>query len=103
MPGVDYGDTPGMSEVGWKVRIGRDEMLVRRRYELLGIGNDMLIALWFITGSVLFFHTDTATAGTWMFLLGSIELAIRPCLRLARHLHLRRFGPAVPHESAQEF
>lgn len=92
-----------MREIGWKVRIGHDELVVRRRYELLGIGNDMLIALWFIVGSVLFFHADTATSGTWMFLLGSIELAIRPALRLARHLHLRRFGPAAPHESAQEF
>ncbi|MCX2729066.1 YrhK family protein [Saccharopolyspora sp. NFXS83] len=92
-----------MGEIGWKVRIGHDELVVRRRYELLGIGNDMLVALWFIAGSVLFFHDYTATAGTWMFLLGSIELAIRPALRLSRHLHLRRFGPAVPHESSQEF
>jgi hypothetical protein len=84
-------------------RIGHGELLLRRRYEVASIVNDMLIAAWFIVGSVLFFSERTATAGTWMFLLGSIELAIRPAIRLIRHVHLRRTQVSGPRESDQDF
>ena len=69
---------------------GHDELVIRRRYEVASILNDLLVAAWFVVGSVLFFSDATATAGTWCFLFGSIELAVRPALRLARHLHLQR-------------
>ncbi|MCI2423813.1 YrhK family protein [Saccharopolyspora sp. K220] len=87
----------------WVLRIGREELLVRKRYEVISIVNDFLIALWFIGGSLLFFHPATVTTGTWLFLLGSCELAIRPVIRLSRHLHLRRFQPVGPKDSAQDF
>ncbi len=76
------------------LRIGDEELVIRRRYEVLSIINDLLIAVWFIAGSVLFFWESTATAGTWLFLAGSIELAIRPVIRFSRHLHLRRLQTA---------
>ncbi|WP_235878581.1 YrhK family protein [Saccharopolyspora karakumensis] len=41
--------------------------------------------------------------GTWMFLLGSIELAIRPTIRMIRHVHLRRLHHATGRESDQDF
>lgn len=87
------------------LRIGREELLIRSRYEVLSIGNDILIALWFIVGSVLFFSESTTTAGTWLFLLGSIELAIRPVIRLGRRMHLQRLRPAgrQPYESSRDF
>jgi hypothetical protein len=75
-----------------KLDIGRDELVIRRRYEALSIGNDVLIALWFLVGSILFFWETTATAATWCFLLGSIEFLIRPAIRLARLVHIRRIG-----------
>ncbi|GAB3283342.1 YrhK family protein [Parasphingorhabdus pacifica] len=84
----------------WVLRMGPEELVIRRRYELLSITNDFLIALWFIVGSVLFFSPSTATFGTWLFLLGSIELAVRPIIRLARRLHLQRRRPS---ESSQDF
>lgn len=77
------------------LHIGNQELLVRRRYETLSIANDILIALWFTAGSVLFFWESTSTLGTWLFLGGSIELMIRPMIRLSRHLHLRRFPSSV--------
>lgn len=88
------------SSAPWVLRLGRDELVVRQRYETLSIVNDFLIALWFIVGSILFFQPSTATAGTWMFLLGSIELVVRPVIRLTRQVHLRRLGPV---ESDQDF
>lgn len=86
--------TEPSSSHSWALRIGREELVVRQRYEVVGIINDFLIALWFIVGSILFFQPSTATAGTWMFLAGSIELAIRPVIRLTRHLHLQRYRTA---------
>ncbi len=77
-------------------RIGREEIVLRRRYEIASIVNDILVALWFIVGSVLFFWEATTRLGTWMFLAGSIQLLIRPAIRLTRHVHITRLGSATP-------
>lgn len=83
--------------------IGHEELVIRKRYEVLSIGNDLLIAVWFVIGSVLFFFESTTFAGTWLFVVGSVQLAIRPLIRLRRHLHLRRFQPQGPIETPQDF
>lgn len=90
------------------VQMGRDELVVRRRYEALSIVNDILIGLWFTVGSVLFFSESTSTLGTWFFVIGSVELLIRPAIRMTRVVHLRRrsggtTGEAAVRESAQDF
>ena len=41
--------------------IGHEELRIRQRYEALSIGNDVLMALWFLVGSVLFFWESTMT------------------------------------------
>ncbi|MUK02225.1 hypothetical protein GM708_09990 [Vibrio cholerae] len=71
------------------VPLGRRELVLHHRYEVLSIVNDILIALWFIVGSILFFQESTTTTGTWLFLIGSIELLIRPVIRLSRNVHIR--------------
>ncbi len=76
------------------LHLGREELVIRKRYEALSISNDVLIGLWFLVGSCLFFSETTATAATWLFVVGSVEMLIRPVIRLARHVHLRRFHPA---------
>ena len=48
------------------------------------------MALWFLIGSVLFLYPKLAGAGTWLFILGSFQLLIRPTIRLASHIHLQR-------------
>lgn len=83
------------------LRLGHEELVIRYRYEVASIVNDLLIAVWFIVGSALFFSESTTTMGTWCFLLGSVELALRPAIRLGRHLHLRRLHAAT--ESDQDF
>ena len=85
-----------------KVEIGHEELVIRHRYEALSIANDVLIALWFLVGSILFFWEATTTAATWCFLLGSIEFLVRPVIRLARLVHIRRIrGSGL--ESANDF
>ncbi len=75
-----------------ELRIGHEELVIRNRYEALSIGNDVLIAVWFLAGSILFFWESTMTAGTWCFVLGSAQFLLRPAIRLARLMHLRRIG-----------
>ncbi len=75
-----------------KLDIGHDELVIRQRYEALSIGNDVLIALWFLVGSILFFWESTTVAATWCFLLGSIEFLVRPVIRFTRLVHIRRIG-----------
>lgn len=70
--------------------LGRRELVIRRRYEALSIVNDILIAVWFTLGSVMFFSDAWTYTGTWLFVLGSIELLIRPTIRLIRQVHLQR-------------
>ncbi|MFC3282130.1 YrhK family protein [Litchfieldella rifensis] len=36
------------------LHVGREELIIRRRYETLSIINDFLIAIWFLVGSILF-------------------------------------------------
>lgn len=77
-----------------QIRIGREEIVLRRRYEVMSIVNDILIAVWFVIGSILFFSPETSTVGTWLFLLGSVQLLGRPVIRLIRHTHIQRVGSA---------
>lgn len=72
------------------IRIGREELIIHRRYEIISIVNDVLMALWFLVGSIMFFYQSWTYAATWCFTIGSAEFLIRPLIRLARSLHLKR-------------
>ena len=49
---------------------------------------DFLAALLFIAGSVFFFFESLVTAGTWLFLIGSVFFAMKPTIRLWREIKL---------------
>lgn len=85
------------------IKIGRDELVVRQRYEVASICNDIVIAIWFIIGSLLFFSESTTFAATWLFLIGSVQMMIRPGIRLARRVHLQKIGTQTSHETAMDF
>lgn len=53
---------------------------------------DFAAAILFVAGSILFFNEATVTAGTWLFLVGSLCFAAKPSLRLARELRYWRRG-----------
>lgn len=72
------------------LKFGHDELVVHNRYETLSIANDVLIALWFLIGSIFFFYPSLTYAATWCFTIGSAQFLIRPMIRLARSLHLKR-------------
>lgn len=83
----------------------RDELVIRQRYEFASVVNDILIALWFLAGSVMFFSPEWETAGTWCFVFGSVELLIRPVIRLSRRVHLqsRQAAGHYAQETSQDF
>ena len=87
------------------LHVGREELVIRQRYELASVANDILIALWFLVGSVMFFSPRWETTGTWCFVFGSVELLVRPVIRLSRHLHLQRMQASHHYgrESSQDF
>jgi hypothetical protein len=84
-----------------ELRIGHEEIVLRHRYEALSIANDVLIAVWFVLGSIFFFWESTATLATWMFLIGSIQFLLRPAIRLARLVHIRRVGSGL--DASQDY
>ncbi|MCU4297128.1 hypothetical protein D3I60_08540 [Brevibacterium permense] len=77
------------------LRIGREELVIRQRYQVISIANDVLIGAWFLIGSFMFFSDALMTTGTWLFVIGSVEMLIRPVIRLIRHLHLQRLRSPV--------
>lgn len=76
--------------VPFTLRIGHDEIVVRRRYQALSIANDFLIALWFLIGSVCFLFDSLQTPAAWLFIVGSAQFLARPAIRLSQSFHLRR-------------
>lgn len=85
------------------IRMGHHELVIRQRYEVLSIANDFVLGLVFLVGSILFFGEDTVFFGTWLFVLGSIQMMLRPTIRFVRKLHLQRVVPARPHETSMDF
>ncbi|PIE82820.1 MAG: N-acetyl-gamma-glutamyl-phosphate reductase [Candidatus Contendobacter odensis] len=61
-------------------------------YEIAYAINDVLAALLFIIGSILFFNEKTTYAGTWLFLIGSVMFGLRPVIRLLRELKYMRMA-----------
>lgn len=85
-------DSP--SDYPLTLRVGPEELIIRRRYETLSIANDFLIAIWFLVGSVMFLSPEWTETGTWLFILGSFQFLIRPTIRLIGHIHLKRIPPS---------
>ena len=72
------------------IKLGREELVIRRRYEVLSIINDFMIAIWFLVGSILFLFPSVEKTAVWMFIIGSFQFLVRPTIRLAGHIHLQR-------------
>ncbi len=81
------------------LKLGHEELIIRRRYEMISIINDFFIAIWFLVGgSILFLFPKHETAAIWLFIIGSFQFLVRPTIRLISHIHIRRI-PASNWES----
>ncbi|MDM5201463.1 YrhK family protein [Fictibacillus enclensis] len=72
------------------LEIGNYEVWVRKRYKILYTLNDFMIGLWFLAGSILFLVESAKTVGVWLFIVGSLQLVMRPAIALANDLHVKR-------------
>lgn len=81
------------------IRLGRRELIIRERFETLSIVNDIAAGLCFLVGSFLFFSPATSYAATWLFVVGSALMLLRPTIRLVRRVQLRRLHGGSPHEA----
>jgi hypothetical protein len=79
-----------------EIDFGSDHIIIARRYRALGALNDLFIAIWFLTGSVLFFFDSLMTGGTWLFVVGSLQLLLRPAITLAELIHVKRVYRSRP-------
>ncbi len=85
------------------LQLGNQELVLRQRYELLSIINDIGIFLAFTLGSIAFFWTELFNVGVTLFVIGSVMLGFRPIGRLLRRIQLRALTQGTPNEVARDF
>ena len=83
--------------------LGNEEITLRQRYELISIINEIGIALFFTVGSVAFYFEELFNLGVTLFVIGSVQLGIRPAIRFARRVQLTKLTKGMPHEVARDF
>jgi len=83
----------GLNQDDLTIRMGRDELVIRNRYQTISIANDFLIGIWFLLGSIAFFWPAWETLGVWLFVVGSAQLSVRPSIRLVHRIHLQAVPP----------
>jgi hypothetical protein len=83
--------------------LGNQELVLRQRFELLSIINDIGIFLFFTVGSIAFYWHELFNLGVTLFVIGSVQLGIRPLIRLARRIQLRSLTRGTPNEVARDF
>ncbi len=84
-------------------RMSPHEVKVRRNYSLLSISNDILIGIWFLVGSFFFFSDQLMFQGTCLFVIGSVEMLVRPVIRLIRQLHLQYIRGVEAKDASWDF
>jgi hypothetical protein len=103
---TDDNADPGPEEGGGgnvTLTLGDREIVLRHRFEVISIANEIGIALFFTIGSVAFYFEELFTLGVTLFVIGSVQLGIRPAIRLARRVQLRRVTQGMPGEVARDF
>ncbi|WP_158773031.1 YrhK family protein [Cobetia sp. L2A1] len=78
------------------LRLGREELIIHHRYELTGIINELVLGILFTVGSVCFFWEQWMTVGVWLFVIGSVQLTLKPVIHLLRRMHLKRLPQSAP-------
>ncbi len=74
------------------VNFEKRKVIIEQRYEWLYIFNDLMLGVWFVVGSILFFYKQLTYWGTWLFLIGSAQMMIRPGIQMAHKLHMRKYA-----------
>lgn len=84
-----------------RIDVGNEEVVISNRYESLSILNDILIGIFFFAGSILFYFKPLEFWAVTLFVLGSVDFLLRPTIRIARRIHLKRLGK--PDDRASQY
>jgi hypothetical protein len=84
------------------VDLGQKQIIIQRRYEVLGAVNDFIIAVYFLIGSFFFLNDSLITSGTWLFVVGSAHLLIKPTIKLTSLVHVKRVYDTKIENSSSE-
>ncbi|WP_080875815.1 YrhK family protein [Oceanobacillus timonensis] len=79
------------------LHLSRIELRVTSIYKLLYQINDLVLGLIFLIGSFLFFNENTTFAGTVLFVIGSIQMLIRPVISIVHDFHLSKVQKRSTH------
>lgn len=74
----------------FSVRVGREQIDVESSWEAVSILNDIMVGLWFLTGTILTITGVSGDLPLYFYLAGSSQLLLRALLRLGRRIHIRR-------------
>lgn len=75
------------------ISIGKYQMVIRQRYKVLSLLNDVLLGVLYLIGSILFLTDANQVIAISFFVGGSILMILRAILNIMRDLHLKRFRP----------
>jgi len=84
------------------IDIGNKHFAIQRRYEAFGAFNDLLIAIWFLIGSFFFLNDALIESGTWLFIVGSAQLLLKPSIKLTGLVHVSRVHQCVQKQGVQK-
>lgn len=76
------------------LRVGNEQIIIRRCYEMLSILNGFLIASWFLLGSILLLYPEHEKMAVRMFIIGSFQFLLRAIIHLLAHIHIQRVLPS---------
>ncbi|MGI8313664.1 YrhK family protein [Halobacillus mangrovi] len=72
------------------ISMGKHEIFFKKEYKILYTVNEFLLGLWFLIGSICFYFEELKTWGVTLFVLGSMQMLIRPSIRLVHSFHMRK-------------
>ncbi|PID50456.1 MAG: hypothetical protein CR991_01330 [Proteobacteria bacterium] len=72
------------------IDVGSRHIIIQQRYEALGALNDLLIAVWFLIGSFFFLNNALVESSTWLFIVGSFQLLLKPLIKLTGLIHVQK-------------
>ena len=76
----------------YEVEVGKHILFFNKNYQYIFILNELLLGIEFTVASIFFLFSSTKTAGIIIFIIGSVQLLIRPILKILHAVSLRRIS-----------
>jgi hypothetical protein len=74
------------------INFRKHRLVIQNRYEVVHILNDILISIWFFTGSIFFLFPNLKDMAIGLFIVGSGHMLVRPTIRIIHKIHIKRIS-----------